>query len=58
LLPVAKQYSDDASAQQNGGSIGYITLFTLPYELETLAYSTPAGKVFSALPVKRRLSYI
>jgi len=44
---VAKQYSDDASAQQNGGSIGYITLFTLPYELENLAYSTPAGR-FSA----------
>ena len=44
---VAKQYSDDESAKQNGGSIGYITLFTLPYELETLAYSTPVGKVSS-----------
>lgn len=37
-------YSDDPSAASNGGDIGYITLFTLPYELETLAYSTPQGQ--------------
>lgn len=41
---VAIQYSDDPSVKTNGGDIGYITVFTLPYELETLAYSTPAGK--------------
>jgi peptidyl-prolyl cis-trans isomerase SurA len=41
---VAEQYSDDASVKQNHGDIGYITVFTLPYELENLAYTTPAGK--------------
>ncbi|MHA4812153.1 peptidylprolyl isomerase [Flavitalea flava] len=37
-------YSDDPSVHNNGGDIGYITLFTLPYDLETLAYSTPQGQ--------------
>jgi peptidyl-prolyl cis-trans isomerase SurA len=41
---VAKQYSDDPGARTNGGEIGYITVFSLPYELETLAYTTPPGK--------------
>ncbi|HXB94960.1 MAG TPA: peptidylprolyl isomerase, partial [Puia sp.] len=40
---VAQQYSQDPSVKVNGGEIGYITVFTLPYELETLAYSTPPG---------------
>lgn len=41
----AVQWSDDPSVKGNGGDIGYITVFSLPYELETLAYSTPAGQV-------------
>jgi peptidyl-prolyl cis-trans isomerase SurA len=41
---VAKQYSDDPSAKQNGGDLNWITVFTLPYALENLAYSTPVGK--------------
>ncbi|MGZ4020031.1 MAG: foldase protein PrsA, partial [Flavisolibacter sp.] len=41
---VAKQYSDDPSAKQNGGDLDWITVFTLPYALENLAYSTPVGK--------------
>jgi peptidyl-prolyl cis-trans isomerase SurA len=41
---VAKEYSDDPSAKTNGGDLGWITVFSLPYELETLAYSTPEGK--------------
>lgn len=40
---VAVLYSEDPSVRSNGGRIGYITVFTLPYELETLAYSTPPG---------------
>jgi peptidyl-prolyl cis-trans isomerase SurA len=42
---VAKQYSDDASVKDNGGDIGYITVFTLPYALENLAYQTPIGRI-------------
>lgn len=41
----AIQWSDDPSVKKNGGDIGYITVFSLPYELETLAYSTPVGQV-------------
>ncbi len=42
---VAKQYSGDPSAAINGGDLGFITVFSLPYELENLAYATPVGKV-------------
>jgi peptidyl-prolyl cis-trans isomerase SurA len=45
FFEVAKRYSDDPSVQQNGGDVGYITVFTLPYELENLAYSTAPGKI-------------
>ncbi|HYM94121.1 MAG TPA: peptidylprolyl isomerase, partial [Chitinophagaceae bacterium] len=44
FLSVAEKYSDDPSAKINKGDIGYITVFSLPYELETLAYTTPVGK--------------
>jgi peptidyl-prolyl cis-trans isomerase SurA len=42
---VAKQFSDDPSAKQNGGDLDWITVFGLPYALENLAYSTPVGKI-------------
>jgi peptidyl-prolyl cis-trans isomerase SurA len=41
---IAVMYSDDPSAKSNHGDVGYITLFTLPYELETLAYGTQPGQ--------------
>ncbi|HLZ89760.1 MAG TPA: peptidylprolyl isomerase [Puia sp.] len=41
---VAIQYSDDPGAKGNAGSLGYITVFTLPYQLETLAYSLAPGQ--------------
>ena len=41
---VAKQYSDDPSVVKNGGDLGWVTAFSLPYELETVVYSTVAGK--------------
>lgn len=41
----AVEYSDDPFAKMNYGDIGYVTVFTLPYELETLAYSTPQGQI-------------
>ena len=44
---VAMAFSADPTVSKNKGDIGYITVFTLPYELETLAYNTPVGK-FSA----------
>jgi peptidyl-prolyl cis-trans isomerase SurA len=44
---VAAKYSDDPSAKTNGGDLDWITVFTLPYELENLAYATPPGKISS-----------
>src|SRR3954465_9312315 len=44
---VAMTYSADPSVKNNKGDIGYITVFSLPYDLESLAYATPVGK-FSA----------
>ena len=40
----AALYSDDQSAKKNHGEIGWITVFTLPYELEALAYNTQPMK--------------
>ncbi len=40
-------YSDDPSASQNKGRLGFITAFTLPYEMETAIYNTPIGGVSS-----------
>jgi peptidyl-prolyl cis-trans isomerase SurA len=41
---VATIVSDDPSVKNNRGRIGYITVFTLPYELENLAYSLSPGQ--------------
>ena len=41
---VAVAFSDDGTAKVNGGLVGYITVFTLPYELESLAYSLAPGQ--------------
>lgn len=42
---VAITYSADPSVKTNRGDVGFITVFSLPYELENLAYSTPLNKV-------------
>ncbi len=52
---VAKMYSEDPSVQSNGGDIGYITVFSLPYELENLAYQTAPGKI--SVPHRSRSGY-
>ena len=51
----AKQYSDDPSAKSNGGDLGWITVFSLPYELENLAYNTAVGKI--SAPYKSAAGY-
>jgi peptidyl-prolyl cis-trans isomerase SurA len=42
---IARLYSEDPSAKSNGGSLGYVTVFTLPYQLESLAYSLAPGQI-------------
>src|ERR1700722_4537852 len=41
---MAVAFSDDPSVKMNKGEIGYITVFSLPYELENLAYSLTPGQ--------------
>ncbi len=43
----ALAYSEDPAVHTNKGDLGYITVFVLPYEMETLVYNTPVGKFTS-----------
>ncbi len=52
FLQVAKQASDDPAAKTTLGEIGYITVFTLPYEFENAVYNTPVGKYSSVITSK------
>lgn len=52
---VALQYSKDESAAYNRGDLGYITVFSLPYQMETVAYNTAKGN-FSA-PFRSKNGY-
>ena len=40
----ALQFSEDPFVKNNRGDIGFITVFDLPYAIETVAYNTPLGK--------------
>lgn len=52
---VAKKYSDDPSAKTNGGDLGWIAVFSLPYELENAVYATPVGK--TSVPYTSKAGY-
>ena len=52
---VAINYSADPTVKENKGDVGFITVFSLPYELETLGYNTPVGK-FST-PYRSKTGY-
>jgi len=52
---LAKAYSDDPSAKNNGGDMGWFTVFRMVYPFETGAYNTPKGSV--SLPVRTRFGY-
>ncbi len=44
FMLVAKQLSEEPGIATTNGDLGYITVFTLPYEFENAIYSTPIGK--------------
>ncbi len=52
---VAEQFSADPAARTTQGDIGWITVFTLPYEFENIVYSTPVGK--AAMPFRSKTAY-
>lgn len=52
---MALQYSDDPSAKQNKGVLGYFSAFQMVYPFETAAYSTAPGQI--SMPVRTRFGY-
>ena len=51
----AKINSDDKSALENGGNLGYFTSFMMVYDFETAAYSTKIGEI--SMPIKTKYGY-
>lgn len=52
---VAKQYSEDPSAIQNGGNLGYFTVFDMVYDFENAAYNTEIGRI--SMPFRTQFGY-
>ncbi len=52
---VAFLVSEDESAKQNKGDLGFFTAFSMVYPFETIAYKTPVGKVGG--PARTRFGY-
>jgi peptidyl-prolyl cis-trans isomerase SurA len=50
-----KNISDDPSARDNGGDLGYFTAMQMVYPFETAAYATPVGEI--SMPVRTRYGY-
>lgn len=52
---LARKYSEDPSAAQNGGDLGYFTSMMMVYPFETAAYNTKVGEI--SMPVRTRFGY-
>jgi len=52
---VAKSTSEDPSAKENDGRLGFITGFMTIYPFETVAYNTPVGQI--STPVRTSFGY-
>lgn len=52
---VSQEFSTDESPKQAKGDLGYITVFSLPYDLETIIYNVKINS-FSA-PIKTKAGY-
>lgn len=52
---LAKEYSEDPSAKENGGDLGYFTTFRMVYPFESGAYNTPKGGISKI--VRTRFGY-
>ncbi|MBL0063800.1 MAG: peptidylprolyl isomerase [Bacteroidetes bacterium] len=51
----AKKYSDDPSAKDNGGDLGYFSAMQMVYPFESAAYNTKNGEI--SAPVRTRFGY-
>ena len=52
---LAKKYSEDPSAKENGGDLGWFSVLRMVYPFETAAYTTPKGEI--SMPVRTRFGY-
>ena len=52
---LAMQYSEDPSAKENKGNLGYFSVFRMVYPFESGAYNTPVGQV--SKPIRTRFGY-
>lgn len=52
---VARENSQDPSAKENAGDLGYFTSMQMVYPFETAAYTTKIGEV--SMPVRTRFGY-
>lgn len=52
---VASATSEDPSAKENGGKLGYFTAMQMVYPFESAAYRTPVGQV--SQPIRTRFGY-
>ena len=52
---LARQYSEDPSAQRNGGYLGYFGAFYMVYPFEKAAYETSVGEI--SMPVESQFGY-
>ncbi len=52
---MAKKYSEDPSAKQNAGNLGYFTTLQMVYPFEEGAFTTPVGQI--SMPVRSRFGY-
>ncbi len=52
---VAKEFSEDPSAKENGGNLGYFSAFGMVYPFENAAYQTEVNKV--SLPFRTQFGY-
>ncbi|GAB2529980.1 peptidylprolyl isomerase [Rufibacter soli] len=52
---LAQRFSEDPSARDNAGQLGYFTALQMVYPFENAAYNTPAGQI--SQPVRTRFGY-
>jgi len=52
---LAKKNSEDPSAKDNGGDLGWFSAMRMVYPFENAAYNTPVGQV--SMPIRTRFGY-
>lgn len=52
---LARDYSKDVNTVENGGNLGYVSVFGVVYPLETAIFTTPVNSV--SAPVRTRFGY-